>query len=117
MKIKEYAPKAEEWKQNTVVRTDLDMGAGKIAAQCQHAQSMINIKPPHQGTVARIVTRVGSQRDLTELMKLAQDNAIAIHPVWDAGRTQVPAGTLTCIAFGPAPKERMDRVFGHLKLL
>ncbi|CDJ39688.1 peptidyl-tRNA hydrolase PTH2 domain-containing protein, putative, partial [Eimeria tenella] len=41
-------------------------------------------------------------------------NACCIH---DAGRTQVPRGSMTAIAVGPAPVGRIDKITGHLKLL
>ncbi len=37
--------------------------------------------------------------------------------VHDAGRTQIPAGSQTVLAIGPAPKSLIDQVTGHLKLL
>jgi PTH2 family peptidyl-tRNA hydrolase len=37
--------------------------------------------------------------------------------VHDAGRTQVPAGTPTCAAIGPATDEAVDAVTGDLRLL
>lgn len=37
--------------------------------------------------------------------------------VHDAGRTQIPAGSQTVLAIGPAPKSVLDKVTGHLKLL
>ena len=37
--------------------------------------------------------------------------------VHDAGRTQIPAGSQTVLAIGPAPKSLIDQITGHLKLL
>jgi PTH2 family peptidyl-tRNA hydrolase len=34
----------------------------------------------------------------------------------DAGRTQIASGTRTVLALGPAPKDLIDSVAGHLKL-
>jgi PTH2 family peptidyl-tRNA hydrolase len=35
----------------------------------------------------------------------------------DAGRTQIPAGSLTIVAIGPALKEDLETITGDLKLL
>jgi PTH2 family peptidyl-tRNA hydrolase len=37
--------------------------------------------------------------------------------VHDAGRTQIPAGSQTVLAIGPAPKSKINEITGHLKLL
>jgi peptidyl-tRNA hydrolase, PTH2 family len=37
--------------------------------------------------------------------------------VHDQGRTQIPAGSQTVLAIGPAPKSAIDQVTGHLSLL
>lgn len=37
--------------------------------------------------------------------------------VHDAGRTQIPAGSQTVLAIGPAPKSTVDKITGHLRLL
>jgi peptidyl-tRNA hydrolase len=37
--------------------------------------------------------------------------------VHDAGRTQIPAGSQTVLAIGPAPKSKVDQLTGHLRLL
>lgn len=37
--------------------------------------------------------------------------------VRDQGRTQIPAGSQTVLAIGPAPKSKINEITGHLKLL
>jgi PTH2 family peptidyl-tRNA hydrolase len=94
-----------------VVRKDLGMGTGKIAAQVAHAAVMAaertkERKPDwfhewfHYGQ-AKVVVKVQSLEVLVQ----------------DSGLTQIPPGTPTCIGIGPAPSETVDKVTERLKLL
>jgi PTH2 family peptidyl-tRNA hydrolase len=51
------------------------------------------------------------------LAERAAAAGIATYIVHDAGRTQIPAGSQTVLAIGPAPKSALDKITGHLKLL
>lgn len=51
------------------------------------------------------------------LEKKAKAAGIGTYIVFDAGRTQIPAGSQTVLAIGPAPKSQIDQITGHLKLL
>jgi len=48
-----------------------------------------------------------------EARRLKLPNAL----VRDAGYTQIPAGSITALAIGPAKEEEVDRITGDLKLL
>ncbi|MFB5645440.1 MAG: peptidyl-tRNA hydrolase, partial [Nitrosopumilaceae archaeon] len=65
----------------------------------------------------KVVVKVGSMK---ELEKIKQD-AISLDVPWsevsDAGHTQLPPGTTTCISLGPAPENLIDKITGDLKLL
>ncbi|MFB5611654.1 MAG: peptidyl-tRNA hydrolase Pth2 [Nitrosopumilaceae archaeon] len=113
-------------KQVIAVRTDLDMGKGKIAAQVGHACVLgaENVRKSHPdwfeewwGGQEKVVVKVGSMK---ELEKIKQD-AISLDVPWsevsDAGHTQLPPGTTTCISLGPAPENLIDKITGDLKLL
>lgn len=52
-----------------------------------------------------------------ELISKAKALGIVYYLVRDAGRTQIAAGSKTVLALGPAPKEILDKITGHLKLL
>ena len=53
-------------------------------------------------------------RDLVRMT--AKENGVITHVVVDAGRTQIPEGSRTVLALGPAPVDLMKAVSGHLKL-
>lgn len=55
--------------------------------------------------------------ELTALESQAALQGLPTYVVHDAGRTQVAAGSRTVLAIGPAPKSKLDKVTGHLKLL
>lgn len=108
-----------------VVRTDLDMGRGKIAAQVAHAAvaaALASIRTADLATwledgQPKVVLRVGSAEQLQDIVRMAREDGLPVETVLDAGRTQVSPGTLTCCAIGPAEVERIDVVTGGLPLL
>ncbi|MBI4210470.1 MAG: peptidyl-tRNA hydrolase [Candidatus Diapherotrites archaeon] len=115
-----------QFKQAIVVRSDLKMGKGKIAAQCSHAsldayEKSLRVNPrwveewKATGT-AKVVLKAGSEKELLEIFEKAK-KALPTALVKDAGRTQLESGTITCIAIGPAPESEIDGFTKHLKLL
>ena len=113
-------------KQVIVVRTDLDMGKGKIAAQVGHACVLgaehVRKSNPEWftqwwGGQEKIVVKVSSQKELEEIKQGGIELGLPWSEVTDAGHTQIAPGTLTCISLGPAPEEKIDKVTSELKLL
>lgn len=113
-------------KQVVVVRTDLNMGKGKIAAQVGHACVLgaENVKKSHPDWFEKwwsgqekIVLKVNGLKDLETVKKNAIDLDLPWSEVTDAGHTQVDPGTVTCLCIGPAPSDLIDKITGKLKLL
>jgi peptidyl-tRNA hydrolase, PTH2 family len=108
-----------------VVRTDLGMGRGKIAAQVAHAAVIAALaNQRHPDFIAwleegqpKVVLRVPTGERLRQLAAAARGAGLPVECVRDAGRTQVVAGTPTCCAIGPAESARIDAVAGDLSLL
>jgi PTH2 family peptidyl-tRNA hydrolase len=108
-----------------VVRTDLDMGRGKIAAQVAHAAVAAALAS--QGTAdfaawlrdgqPKVVLKVTTGAQLRDVVVKAHEAGLPVEVVHDAGRTQVAPGTATCCAVGPAESARIDAVTGDLALL
>lgn len=107
-----------------VVRRDLKMGKGKIAAQCCHGSigsykrtdSKLIKKWESDGYV-KVVCKVDSLEELLDLKKEADKNNVSNYLVVDAGRTQLPTSTTTVLGIGPDEDEIMDKITGDLKLL
>jgi PTH2 family peptidyl-tRNA hydrolase len=47
----------------------------------------------------------------------AKNNKLPYYLVRDAGRTQIPSGSITVCAIGPARVKDIDDITGHLNLL
>lgn len=65
----------------------------------------------------KIVLKVDSLEDLEKLEEKANNLSVINATVRDAGRTQIPTGTVTCIAIGPDYVEKIDELVNELKLL
>ena len=115
------------YKQTIVIRADLGMGKGKLAAQSSHA-SLSSYNKVRKGSpdVAKawetegqkkVVLKVNSEKELFEYFQKAKDNGIPCELIRDAGHTQLEPGTVTCFAAGPWDEEELDKIFRDLKLL
>ncbi len=108
-----------------VVRTDLEMGRGKIAAQVAHA-AVAAVLACFGGAVfhkwledgqPKVVLKAPTAEVLNDVIDRARAAGLPVELVLDAGRTQLTAGTLTCCAIGPAPRDQVDAITANLSLL
>jgi len=115
------------YKQAILIRVDLGMSVGKVAAQAAHAavsaaEECRRIKPEwfrawlEEGQ-KKVVLRVSGLEELESLHEQAKSLGLPTSMIEDAGLTEVPAGTITALGIGPAPSKLVDRVTGRLKLL
>ena len=110
-----------------VVRQDLKMGKGKIAAQCSHAtlgcykaalkNHKMAIKSWELNGQPKIAVKCQTEEQLLALRDHAQSLKIPFSLIRDAGRTQIAPGSKTVLGVGPAPEDAVDKITGHLKLL
>jgi peptidyl-tRNA hydrolase, PTH2 family len=108
-----------------VMRADLGMGRGKMAAQAAHAAvaaalaaiGTADFRAWLQDGQPKVVLRATSEEHLTAIADRASAAGLPVQVIRDAGRTQVAAGTPTCCAIGPAEDARIDGVTGELSLL
>lgn len=104
--IEKIAEVMDDFKMVLVVRNDLKMGKGKIAAQCRWEMC---------GQV-KVVTRVESEEELLLLQNRAKTLKLPMHITIDAGKTQIAPNTRTVMAI-LGPCDIVDEVTGELKLL
>jgi peptidyl-tRNA hydrolase, PTH2 family len=108
-----------------VVRADLDMGRGKIAAQVAHAAVAAvlgeldgaGLAPWLRDGQPTVVLKVTTAEQLQDVVRQGRAAGLPVEVVNDAGRTQVTPGTATCCALGPAESHRIDAVTAGLPLL
>lgn len=126
LEIEKLADILEDFKMVLVVRNDLKMGKGKIAAQCSHAtlglyKKILNRAPKALNRwemcgQVKVVVKIESEQELLVLQERAKSLTIPTHVTIDAGRTQIAPNSRTVMALlGPA--DMVDDVTGGLKLL
>lgn len=119
--------KQDEIVQYFIVNSELDMSAGKIAAQVAHIATNIavDISNPYNKMIdeevyknwncwmkndhPKIVLR-GKEK---QLHKLIDKGGYFIR---DNGRTEISENSLTCVGFPPNHKSEMHRLVGRLQL-
>lgn len=113
-------------KQAIVIRSDLGMGKGKLAAQTSHASLSAYKKCEREAPEdalaweeegqKKIVLKVGSEEELLALYeKMKREVPCAL--IRDAGHTQVEPGSVTCFGAGPADESLINKYCKDLKLL
>jgi PTH2 family peptidyl-tRNA hydrolase len=113
-----------EYKQVILVRMDLKLPKGKMAAQCSHAsvEAVLNSSKKKvdewrsQGQ-KKIVLKVKDEKELLHYQNLAKDENLVASLITDAGRTCIAPGTKTCVGIGPDEEEKIDSVTGKLKMV
>ncbi|XP_030469103.1 uncharacterized protein LOC115687610 [Syzygium oleosum] len=126
LEVENLAEILEDFKMVLVVRNDLKMGKGKIAAQCSHATLGLYKKLLRRAPKAldrwemcaqpKVVVKIESEEDMLALQERAKSLKLPTHITIDAGRTQIAPNSRTVMAI-LGPVEVVDDVTGGLKLL
>jgi len=113
-----------EFKQVILVRNDLKLPKGKLAAQCAHAsvEAAFNsdkkmVDAWRRAGAKKIVLKVKDEKELLDFLQQAKDAGLKTALITDAGMTVIAPGTKTCVGIGPNDEEKIDRVTGKLKIL
>ena len=115
------------YKQVIVMRTDLKMSRGKIAAQAGHAavsaaeEARKKFSEWWKAWIAegqcKIAVSAESEQELLELKEKAKKTKLPTALIVDRGLTELPPETITCLGIGPAPSIQIDAITGKLPLL
>jgi PTH2 family peptidyl-tRNA hydrolase len=115
------------YKQVIVVRTDIKMSKGKMAAQAGHAavsaSEYARKNRPEWWTPwiregqCKIAVKVKSEQELLELERKSRNVGFPATLIIDRGLTELPPETITCLGIGPAPSDKVDTITGKLSLL
>jgi peptidyl-tRNA hydrolase, PTH2 family len=110
-----------------VLRGELRLTPGKAAVQAAHAAVMLveeaerrklpMLESWRAGGAKKIALVVPTLEELEQLRRKAAARGIPSVVIEDAGLTEVPAGTKTCLGLGPAPSAELDAITGELDLL
>ena len=113
-----------KYKQVILIRKDLRLPAGKLAAQAAHASvdavmesDKEIISKWHREGMKKIVLKVKNESELMKIAQKARDYGLVSCVVVDAGRTVVEPGTKTACGIGPDFEKKIDKVTGKLGVL
>jgi len=116
-----------KYKQVIVVRADLKMGKGKLAAQVGHAtvsaSEEARKKYPEWWQAwlkegqCKVAVKVKNLDELLKLQREAMQMKLPNRLIIDRGLTQLPPSTETCLGIGPAPSIQIDKITEKLPLL
>jgi PTH2 family peptidyl-tRNA hydrolase len=116
-------------KQVIILRTDLNMSAGKAAAQASHASLMAfllvaqkypqKIEEWFKTGQGKIILEVNSEEELKQIYNNLTDDKTGkdiCYLVRDSGLTELKGMEYTALGIGPFDKDYIDRFTKHLKL-
>lgn len=112
------------YKQVILVREDLNLPKGKLAAQSSHASVDATLKSDKKIVELwkkeggkKVVLKVKDEKELFKYKQMAEDLGMKTALITDAGRTVLEPGTITCLGIGPDEEEKIDKVSGKLKMM
>jgi len=112
-----------DMKQVILVRQDLRLQKGKLAAQVGHAAVEAAFRADKAVFLAwreqgqkKVVLKVANLAELRKYHGMAQQAGIAACIITDAGHTHIAPGTVTVCGIGPDAEEKIDEITGELKM-
>ena len=124
--IRKIFPPSQPVKMVLVVRSDVQMGCGKVAAQCSHAaialhKLSIEKDNPHlkawfKNGQPKIVLKTNLESNLRNIFEQCKRSNMTACLIFDAGKTELEASTLTVLGIGPDYNDVIDKLTGDFKL-
>ena len=112
-----------DYKQVILVRQDLKLPKGKLAAQVAHAAVEAVMRSPQENIESwrlqgqkKVVLKVRDEKELLKYLQSAKDSDLTTALITDAGKTVIAPGTKTCLAIGPDEEQKIDNLTSGLKL-
>ena len=112
------------YKQVILVRDDLKLPKGKLAAQSAHASVDTILKSDKKiidlwkkAGAKKIILKVKDEKELFKYKQMAEDSGLKTALITDAGHTVLEPGTITCLGIGPDEEEKIDSITGKLKMV
>lgn len=109
-------------KQVIIVRKDLEMPIGKLAAQVAHASVLASISSRFtskwlESGGKKVVLGCANEEEIICLAEKAKRVNVPFSLVRDAGKTVFKEPTITSLAIGPCSSNLIDEITGYLKIL
>jgi PTH2 family peptidyl-tRNA hydrolase len=115
-----------QYKLVVVVRDDIKMSVGKLAAQVAHAAVTCAFEAKSRKPKwfsewlkegqRKVVLRAEDIDQLRALKDKAMSAGLPNAMITDAGLTELAPNTITCLGIGPAPENFLDPITGSLQL-
>ena len=112
------------YKQAIVIRADIKMSKGKIAAQAAHA-SLSSAKKINKNIQnawekngqKKVVLKARSHKELQQLKERCKKIGVQCTLITDAGLTELSKSTTTALGIGPDTEAKINKITGSLPLL
>lgn len=115
------------YKMVLILRGELRLSAGKSAVQAAHAAVLLVRRAEARARTEldrwleegqkKIALSLETLEEMEAVERQASRSGILTAWVEDAGFTEVPPGTKTCLGLGPSPAKLLDPITGELPLL
>ncbi len=115
-----------KYKMVLVFRRDLKLSPGKLSVQAGHAAVSCALESKKRGKhftkwygegQKKVSVLCDDLEHMDFLKEMARRRDIVAVDIADAGLTEIPPGTRTCLGIGPGPEDIIDEITGGLSLL
>jgi len=104
-----------------LVREDLNLSPGKLAAQVAHAAVECALHSDRMLLAdwmslgaKKVVLKVKNEGEMHKYEQAAKEARVKTALIVDEGHTEIPEGTETCVGIGPAQSDKIDEITSNL---